>query len=229
MRGTLVFMAVLRIFTFYLGKLLAGKEVASEETGENEDADDGIEGDDICSSHCFLLWLLSFCLPFGAVSCANRKWVGFVEETICVDNVTIFYEAGFLLGDELILSGELVAEGLNEIVFGGEFALQGHDGFVFGGECGIEDARHVGDVGGWFCGGRAGRFCFLYDIIVRVGTAVDVFKDFFVGYILQNHVFAFAEKEVHIEVLFIFEVFYEGSGKSGHVVGTNTLGASFEG
>lgn len=60
---------------------MAGKEVASEETGEDEDADDGVEGDDVCSSHYFLLWLLSFCLPFGVVSCANGEWVA---ANICV-------------------------------------------------------------------------------------------------------------------------------------------------
>ena len=38
---------------------MARKEVASEETGEDEKADDGVEGDDICSSH-FFLFLRSF-------------------------------------------------------------------------------------------------------------------------------------------------------------------------
>ena len=35
------------------------KEVAGKETGEDEEADDGVEGDDICSSH-FFLFLRSF-------------------------------------------------------------------------------------------------------------------------------------------------------------------------
>ena len=40
------------------------------------------------------------------------------EGVVGVDYAAVVYEAGFLLGYELVLCGELVTKGLNEVVFG---------------------------------------------------------------------------------------------------------------
>ena len=37
-----------------MGKLLAGESIAGSEAGDDESTDDGIEGDDVYCSHCFL-------------------------------------------------------------------------------------------------------------------------------------------------------------------------------
>lgn len=49
------------------------------------------------------------------------------EAVVGVDDASVVHEAGFLLGYELVLSGELVTEGLNEVVFGLELTGMGFE------------------------------------------------------------------------------------------------------
>ena len=65
----------------------------------------------------FLFFLFGLLLARAVFSCANGEWI--VGYTIVrVDDAAVVYEAGFLLGNELILGGELVTEGLNDVVLG---------------------------------------------------------------------------------------------------------------
>ena len=137
------------------------------------------------------------------VSCANGEGVA-VEAVVGVDDAAVVYEAGFLLGDELILCSELVAEGLDEVVFSGEFALQRDDGLILGSEGGIEDARHIRDVDGWCDRCHAARFFFFIFLrfeevlhchpdglatevgwIEDTGEGIEQFADGFFGWLLH--------------------------------------------
>lgn len=102
-------------------------------------------------------------------SYANGIWVLREVLGIGLCNAAFqFEEAGFLLGDELILCRELVTKGLNEVVFGfeltgmgfekgGIFGLQQLDGFHLCGKGGVHDAGRV-DVSRCRYGGS--RLCF---------------------------------------------------------------------
>jgi len=52
-------------------------------------------------------------MPFCGTDGEGVVWKAVVR----VDDAAVFDETGFLFGNELILCGELVAEGLNEVVF----------------------------------------------------------------------------------------------------------------
>lgn len=84
-----------------------------------------------------------------AFSRADGEWVVW-KTVVRIDDMTIVYETGFLLGDEMILVGKLVTKRLNEVVFGRRFTLEGFDGLflrldglLLCGDGGVHDAGNV--------------------------------------------------------------------------------------